>query len=353
MPFCALCAVKIERGIRRLDTGFQAYVRIGGRLRAKRFPADTKLKDIRAWRELQRVAVHYQIPALLIPVERTFANDVTEYLALVKAMPTYSDRTYRMQQWVTQFGPRERNTIAALEIRAVLERWRTTGHANGGKLSPASLNQRRTALLHFFTMMNGADGQNPVRGVPPYRVDHRIWRLPTLKDAELAIAAVTHGKWPKKAGTKTQARLRVLLYTGWPSAILKQLRKEDIHWRDRAVTVHGRRKGKGTPPRTIPVSLLAIRALAAFNRVDAYGTFSGSALHSALHRGCDRAKVPHFRVYDLRHLFITAVVLASNDERGASELALHSDPRQTRPYSRQAASVRAKAALDAAFPVKP
>jgi hypothetical protein len=45
------------------------------------------------------------------------------------------------------------------------------------------------------------------------------------------------------------------------------------------------------------------------------------------------------------------VVKASPDERGASELALHADPRQTRRYSRQAASERATAALRAAFPV--
>ena len=189
--------------------------------------------------------------------------------------------------------------------------------------------------------------------MPPYREQERVWRLPSLEDAARAIAAVTHGRWPKKDGTKTQARLRVLLYTGWPSAILKQVRREDVNLKTGTARLHGRRKGRGTPPRTVPLSGAAVAALRTFDATQAYGPFSGSSLHSALHRGCQRAKVTPFRVYDLRHLFITTVVAGSSDERGASELALHADPRQTRRYSRQAASERAKAALEAAFPTLP
>ncbi len=202
--------------------------------------------------------------------------------------------------------------------------------------------------MHLFTVLDGKDARNPVRGVPPYREEETILRLPSLTDARAAIAAVTH-RWPKKQGTKTQARLRVLLETGWPSAVLKTLTAADIHWKDRAATVSGRRKGRGTTPRTVPLSPAAIAALKQFDKVDAYGTFSGSALHSALHRGCEKAKVRPFSVYALRHLFITRIVAASGDERGASELALHSDPRQTRRYSRHAASTRARAALRASY----
>lgn len=346
--------MKIAPGIRETVSGFEAYIRIAGRLRTKHFKRDTKLVEMVRWRELQRVAAHYKLPA--VPTGRaTFADDVLTYLGLVAGMPTIADRTYRMEQWADVFGGRDRHTITALEIRAQLEQWRVKGHAGETPkgLSAGSLNQRRTALLHFYSVLNGRDGVNPVRAVPPYREPERVWRLPTREQAERAIAAVAHGRWPKHKGTKTQARLRVLLHTGWPSAILKQLQREDLNLPAGTAILHGRRKGRGTPPRTLPLSPAAVIALRAFDALDAYGPFSGSALHSALQRGCARAKVTPFRVYDLRHRFITTVVAASPDERGASELALHADPRQTRRYSRQAASERAKAALEAAFPTLP
>ena len=138
--------MKIATGIRQTPTGFEAYVRVNGRLRTKRFKPDTPRLEMVRWRELQRVAAHYQLDTPLTQGRHAFADDVTAYLALVAGMPTITDRTYRMQQWAAVFGARDRHAIAALEIRAQLERWRVHGHVDGiHGLSPASLNQRRTA----------------------------------------------------------------------------------------------------------------------------------------------------------------------------------------------------------------
>jgi integrase len=96
-----------------------------------------------------------------------------------------------------------------------------------------------------------------------------------------------------------------------------------------------------------------MEALKAFAGGNAWGAFSGSSLYKALKTAQATAGVAPFRVYDLRHCYIKRVVESSADERGAAELALHTSPKQTWRYSRQAASTRAKAALDAAFPPTP
>jgi site-specific recombinase XerC len=337
--------MKIAPGIRETASGFEAYIRIKGKLRTKRFKRDTPKvqQEMQLWLELQRVSVHFKIP-IAKPGERTFAADVVVYLALVSKMTTIDDRTYRMHQWAAVFGTQPRAAITSVAIRTQLERWRVDGHAKGKGLSPASLNQRRTALMHFFTMMNGKSGANPVRDVPPYKEEELPLRLPTLLDAHRAILLARHPIGPKKLPSKTQARLWVLLYTGWPSATLKRLRPTDI--KDGSAMVEGRKKGKGTKPHVIPMSAPAQLALQRLAALGAFGTFSGSSVHSALQLGCKHAKLARIRPYDLRHRFATTVVAASKDERGAAELLMSN---QVRRYSRQAATERAQAALNAAF----
>src|SRR5204863_3303792 len=166
------------------------------------------------------------------------------------------------------------------------------------------------------------DGSNPVRGVPKYREEELPLDLPSLDDATSAINHAIHDKQPKHGGSKSQARLRVLLWTGWPSAVLKQLRPNDIHWQKQTALVHARKKGSGTKPRTVPLLPQALEALRVFAAADAWGPFSGHALYKTLHQGCDRAGVRRFRPYDLRHLLGTTLVACSNDERGTAELML-------------------------------
>lgn len=333
---------------------YHVFVRVEGKLRSKRYPADAKLVDMQRWRELQRSAAHFGV-TLPPSDDRTFAADVANYLHDYKAIESFPERQHRMSQWVTAFGHLHRDQITDTMIRQQLERWKFTGHTNPKKrLSHASINLRRTDLMHFFTVMNGKSGYNPVRDVPPLPVQELVLTLPSYEDAERAIAAMAHPISPRKLGSKSQARLRVLLYTGWPSAVLKKLRKQDIDWKGRQAHLHGRKKGKGTKPITVPLSPLALKALKQFDKLDAYGPFDGNALRHRWHHGCDVAKIPRCRVYDLRHRFLTTVVTHSKDERGAAELGLHSDARMIRRYSRQAASERAQSALAAAFgPVTP
>jgi integrase len=330
---------KLGKGIRVTPWGFQVYLRRHGQFHSVHYPRDTPIEDLpEHYRNLEaRVQLGITAPA---DEHGTLTHDVREYLKAKTGMPTYADRQYRIELWRDVLGKRRsRDSITALEIRQQLESWRKAGK------KPATLNTRRTALMDFFTVLNGPGGANPVKAVPKYWEEELPLDLPSLADAQKAIDATAHPKYIKQAGTATQARLRVLLWTGWPASTLKRLRASDIHWKAKTATVHGRKKGGGTRPRTIPLLPQAIDALRELVKLKGLGDFSNSSLHKAFQKGCRHAGVRPCSVYSLRHLFISTIVTHSKDERGAAELALHTSPQQTWRYSRHAASTRAAAAL--------
>jgi integrase len=333
--------MKIAKGIRRQGTGYQIYARVKGEFVSKNFSGDTSIQVLRE--ELKTLRANAQV-GIVSEVEKalTFGGKVKAYEKAKAGMPTLIDRMHRIEWWRDRLGrQRTLDSVTSVEVRQHLEALRKSGK------KPGTLNVYRTALMDFYTVFNGREGLNPARGVPKYHEEELPLDLPEPEVVRAAFGAL---RQLKKGPSKSQARLHVLFTTGWPSAVLKRLRPQDIHWRTSTVTTPGRKKGGGTRPRTVPVSPAAVTALEMFRDVNAWGAFSGSALHSLLHRACDKAGVRRFRVYDLRHRFITTVVENSADERGAAELALHTSPQQTWRYSRAAASTRAKSALDAAFP---
>jgi integrase len=329
-------------GVRQTLHGWQVFAKVRGEFVSRHFPPGTTLATLIEARKNLVAAAQLGLDQQAADDGATFAADVKAYLKAKAGMPTLYDRTHRIEWWRDVLGrQRTRDSVTSLEVRHHLEEKRKAG------AKPGTLNVYRTALLDFYTVLNGKSGANPVRDIPPYREEELPLVLPSQEDVQAALDCL------RVFTTRdhfTRLRLTVLWRTGWPSGILKRLRPQDLHPQTRTVTVHGRKKGGGTKPRTLPVSAEAWEALQAFAAAKAFGSFSGSALYKALHTAQATAGVAPFSVYALRHLFVTTIVTHSADERGAAELALHTSPKQTWRYSRQAASTRAKAALDAAFP---
>ncbi len=327
-----MSADRPAKGIRRTGSGWQVYVRVKGEFRSKHFPPNTDLVDLKAWRSQMKARGWLAQPEPDMEAD-TFADDCAQYLKLVAGMTTIKDRTYRIHQWRDTLGAnRARASITSLEIRHQLERWRLTG------LSPASLNLRRTALMHLFTVLDGKSARNPVRDVPPFRETPKAVRLPTLAEAKKALAV-------HQRDTKTKARLAVLLWTGWPPAQLMRVKESDVDWKAATARLPGRRKGKGTAGRVLPLLPQAVAALRRLRREDAFGQFSTSGARRALRLACQRAKVPVFTPYALRHLFLTTVALATKDDRVVAELAQHADIRMTRRYTQASVDPRLTAGL--------
>jgi integrase len=328
-------------GIRRTPYGWQAYVSVDGEWRSKRFPRDADLDEMLRWRDAEKRRSVWAVRQDK-PDKGTLAADATDYLKAVASMPSFVDRKFHIDAWVDTLGKdANRRDITPMMIRQALEGWRITD-----QLSNASLNRRRTALMHFYRVVDPM-GANPVQSVPRYREQIPTWHLPTMAQAARAISFVGsdlhRAQW--RVGTKTRARLAALLWTGLPASQLMAIEPRDIDWQARTLLVRGRRKGRGTRDRRLPLLPRAVAALRRMVKADALGKFSTSGMHKSLRHACDKAGVPRCGVHDLRHVFGSFVARTVKDDRVVAELLMHTSPNQTRRYTEDSVPARLTDAL--------
>ncbi len=328
-------------GIRKTAKGWQAFVRVDGAFRSKRYPPTATLTEMKQWREEQRVRA--RIGSMLPAQQSTLAEDVRHYLEQVATMPSLRFRRDDLALWLEVFGKqRDRRTITAGEIRAQLERWRAD-------YAPSTVNHRRTALMHLWTILDGKTAQNPARDVARYREAPRPPRALPLE----AITALLSAMQP----SVTRARLELMAWTGWPHTQIMRLEPGDIAW-ERAVYIRPRQKGAGVAGRWLPLLPQGWKALHGFKRAGAWGAFSTSSMRKSLrlaasHVEADkgqpkaiRAAVADITPYDLRHSFLTMVALHSRNPRAVMDLGLHGDLRQGLRYTEAATNPLTLAALD-------
>jgi len=351
-------------GIRRKGTGWQATVSRGhAHPRVFRFfPLDTPFSVIQAWR--QDVRDEARVTRKVRSTRGMFDADAARYLRTVTALSTYKDRVREIHLWVEAFGHRSRADITAADIRAVRDAWLTTPRATGRvfpKSKPASVkpvsgatvNKRLRALSNLYTVLDGRHAPNPVRDVPELpEPTRRIRALPYEVIAAILAALPDRGRPVKgqKRPTLSHAKLRltVMAYTGWPPATLQQLTPADIDLELGIAHLPARRKGKGAPAVSVPLLPEAVDALRDFAAADLWGPFDARTVNRAWKRAAKTLDITGIRAYDLRHSFLTAVGLASKDERAVQALAQHGDIRTTRGYTEGGVSARLDAALLAA-----
>ncbi len=336
---------------RQADGSFRVVASIGRtRRREKRFPKGTTPRAMTTWQGEARTDLRRQPAA----AKGSTAADIRDrYLPAVAAMPTLAERERHLELWATQLGPtRARDTVTPPDIRAVLERWRLGGW------SPSTCNRRRTALMHFYTVLNGKSGANPVRDVPKYREPRHPPRVIDYATFEAILGAMRDiggtipdpddpKKRTRRAISQTKARLRVIAYTGLPHAQVKALRPEHIDWLGARVYIRGRTKGEGTDDRWLPLSKAGLVALRGLVAAEAFGDFSHHSMHKSFRLAATSVGRPDLRPYDLRHLFGTQVLRSSGNRAATRDLLLHATDHTTRRYVAGAISDELRAAIDA------
>lgn len=341
------------KNIRHDQHGTQAHFGFKGRQYTKRWKASEvpsekeRIQKAREWLTNARahLALQQAIPESTGP---RFEADAALYLDAVTSMPSYTDRVYHIQQWAEVFRGRDKATIAPLEIRTQLERWRRT-------LAASSCNKRRTALMSFYTKLNGRSGYNPVRDVEPYPEETEIRSVHPY-----TVLRVLSFMRP----SQTRARLMVILTTGWPHMQLKRLKPEHLKLDQARAYVTPRRKGKGRKGAWLPLLPAAVKALRdfvkwdCFSKPDEHGklkSFSHNAMYVCFARALGklnehRAKLdlPPLVIYPymLRHTFGTWIAHRLTDERAIQELMMHSRPEQTRRYTEAATQGRLDRAME-------
>jgi integrase len=292
-------------------------------------PPETGRDTIKRWQDTTRAELRKLVTS---PVRGTFAADAERYLRAVAGMKGIDERAKQIDLWISVFGNRYRERVAAAEIRERLEKWRVEK-----KWSASTLNHYRTALGHLWSVLDGKGERNPVRSVPRYREPDAAPRgLPCA-----TIRAIFRAMPP----SVTRLRLAIIAYTGIPHATLMRLAAASMDWRASTSVRPGRRKGRGTPEKTMPLSARARRCFRLLDRAGGWGPFSTSSMRMSFRRACRAAEraaakkgetldLSGVRPYDLRHSFGTAVVQATGDLQAAKEMLDHSTLSTTLRYTR-------------------
>lgn len=298
--------------------GWRVYVRVRPYTAVRRLPKGTTQRQALAVRDALRAELRGRraAEARLTPTAGTFAADVARYLDAVAGMPTIRSRAWLMARWVEVFGPRCRRDITAAEIRRALADWQR-------HYSARTLLLLRGALRHLWHVLDGRAASNPVRDVPPPRAPDDLPRAIPLP----AVVRILRGMRP----SRSRAVLWLMATTGLPPSDIARLRPED--WHGATVIAHGRRKGRGTRPRTLPLSRHGQAALRSMARMQAWGGV-GDSLRATWREAKARAGYADrpWRVYDLRHTYLTEMA-RFGDDAAVAYLAGHSRLDMVRRYT--------------------
>jgi integrase len=312
-------ARSLPKGIRQVGGVLQAYVTVRGRFHSKTFPSGTPVMVLKDWRERTRAEWKYGTPK---QSGRSFADDAADYMRSARlTIRSQTTRQHDINAWVEVFGPRQRASITAAEITDVLLRWRTNGRHDGQPLKPGTVNGRRAALMAMYRSLDGKAHPNVVKDTPRFDASDsaQLRAVPLLTLAMIIRQTRPH--------TLNRARLRVLMWTGWPNQLLKGITPADIDWQHSRVRLPARKKGKGQPSAWVPVLPRALAALRIFHKLKAYGDFLNDRLFKAWKVAQAKANahrdvpLPHIRVYDIRHSFLTWAASIVKDDRAMKELA--------------------------------
>jgi integrase len=348
---------RIAPNIYRTPHGWRVYVRRDGVLKPIRFKRDVTLAQLQIFVDAyKQETARIQAERRALDTERagTFAGDAARYLrlAVIQAMPSYTDRCREIARWVAVFGRRPRATITAHDIDEQLQKWHTAGDA------PSSVNKYRAALMALYTRLDGRSAANPVRdtrlfqeaparvrGLPYPLIKALLDAMP--RDQSRPIKGV---KGSRARGSLTRARFEVMAWTGMTPSQLKKLKPRDVNLAGRWYVSPPRRKGHQSrharPEVRKPMTKDAHAAFTRFVELEAWGAFDTRALRHSLERARRKVEaqlrktkrdptftLPHIRPYDFRHSFATELYRRTGNLSLVAEMLDHASLAMTKRYS--------------------
>jgi integrase len=288
---------------------------------------------MKQWQEDHRAALRRKNP---VAASGTLEADAASYLALpsVKAQTGYANTQYRINWWVERLGHKRRSAITPDDIRAGLEALIES------RLSPGTQKGYLDALARLWSKLDGRSHYCPVKDVDKPRQAQLPVRTIPPDDLRKILDALP------QPYSKTSARILVFATTGFSSSMQQRLNPQDIDLERAMVTVPPRHKGRGVAGRVLPLTQAAVYAFKVWLSVGAQGAFNNDGLAVGFKAACQRAGVRPYRLYDLRHAFITEAVKALGPV-GAMGLAMHSNIQTTMRYANGAVQPQMQATVDA------
>lgn len=309
--------IRVAEGVYRDRWGLAATVKVNGLQREIRFPLGTPLKTIRAQRDELRASLRHQRRR----DSGTFADDTVRYLDQIRStLASFADRERHLVAWLPRFG--HLATLGLADHLPLLDHqlrdWRH-------RLSASSCNQRRDALTNLVKVLYGR------RAAGEFVDLVRFVREPTPPrwiERSHITAVLRH----LTAGSKTEARLRLMHWTGMRPSQMGRLRRDDFRLDD-AIPFVAVPRGKGGRLAAIPLVEEGLRAARDFVARDAFGSWSCPSANKALVRAARLAERPVFTVYAIRHSFAAGLRRTGTDVADIQDLYGHTNPTTTMIYA--------------------
>lgn len=322
------------KGIRRKGKGWQAFVRVAGKLRSKQFPIDHPVEKMRAWRE-QQIDLHGGRRAQA----GTFRADVETFLTKpeIAAQPYVGQLARHLARWVQALdGTRSRAEIERDEIEHLIQGWLK-------RYAEPTVYHWRSALNLLYTTLDGAGAANPVKETTCPRSwipkDHSV---PFGKLAAI-VAAMPDVCYPKKGIRKPSiAKLvgRVIVEVGIRPADLLKVRRTDVDWSGSAFRWPASAKGRGTAARTVPLTPAGLAAFTALDAAGAFGAFDPAAVSHSFKRAArqvDGDDTP-IHLYTGRHTLGADLYRATGDLATVGRMLNHAPGSRATPQYAQGAN---------------
>jgi integrase len=283
--------------------------RVGGREAAQLYGGTFKNRREAEQRQLY---IAGELAALRVPLlamdmtpvaVETLAALTARYLATrIDASPN-TLRTYR--QAMAKFGPlakREPGSIRAADV----QEWITGLSADG--LAPATVRKYLDPLRAVLDFAEIAP--NPARSP--------ILRLPPMAGEEINPPSYAHVEALVEAiAPRHRLAVRVLAETGLRSIELEALKWGDVDLAGGQLRIaRGRTKGRTAGRRWVPLPDALVREIADLLPLEdrdpdasVFPEATNRALGNAMRRACTLAEIPVYTPHDLRHRFVSILVM--------------------------------------------
>jgi len=278
-----------------------------------------------------------------------------------------------LQHWIdSPLGRMARRAIVRTDVLNQISRWLDAGAA------VATVNKRLSRLRKLYHGLDGVDANTPTdrikflrepkqqpRDIPVHIIRLILDALPDLGRAERGAT--------RPSFSVTKIRLRVMAWTGIPTATLRRVRPRDLDLTQGRIYLQPRRKGQGADGVWVALLPEAVEAFRDFAAAGLFGqSYSNSSIGKTWRVGIRRAQMqaaahfeatgdhswltelellpPRCKPYDLRHSFGSEMYRRTGDIRAVSELLQHATLEMTKRYTQGAVSERVTAAIAKAAP---
>ena len=274
--------VRIAEGIYQDQYGCAAIVTVKPLpQREKRFPLETSLDLMQAWRSSTRsdmleerdAAANAEGPA---PERGTFAADLPRRLTQIEGRAAYKSDRSHLRAWLPHLGHLSRTTIRPSHVQKAIDAWQAEG------MSARTLRHRRRVLREMWQKLDGAHARPPVAGVtvPTPPDSHPVavpWETIQKVAASLKTGLVREQACgpTKKVVTLTRAtsetgyaRFMVRVTTGQRPGQIMAAQPADIDLTRRIWFVRPAKGGTAVP---LPLDDQMVKAWQVFIAADAWG----------------------------------------------------------------------------------